>query len=169
MQGGGLKVIGPMLKGKDMNFKENSICSFPNEDRIRTFENFNKIRLPNKYVLFINQFNGGEPIDLTLTVEGEERLIEKFLCLLDDPHADAIAGQYEIGVVLSQIEDRLTDDEDQIGAVIIPFAALFGGDFLCMDYRGNKYPKVVVWVRSVPNIRVSCRDIQQKYQCSDIS
>ena len=83
---------------------------------------------------------------MNIEVDGHSRLVERFLCLLDDPRNDLINGQYEISVVIAQIEDRLTDDEDQVGATLIPFAVLFGGDFLCIDFRLNRStPTVVLW------------------------
>jgi len=48
-------------------------------------------------------------------------------------------------VVLSQIDTRLTDDENLIGANVIPIAALFAGDFVCLDFRNSETPSVVVW------------------------
>lgn len=66
--------------------------------------------------------------------------------MLDDLRSETIQGQYETSVVIAQIEDRLTDDEDQIGTSVIPFAALFGGDFLCLDFRGSSTsPSIVLW------------------------
>ena len=66
-----------------------------------------------------------------------ELLIERFLCLLEDPEDDDENGWYDIEVVLSDIDTRLTDDEDLTGINIIPFAVLFAGDFLCLDFREN--------------------------------
>lgn len=44
------------------------------------------------------------------------------------------------------IDERLIDDEDLIGVNIIPIAALFSGDFVCLDFRENKSsPNVCVW------------------------
>ncbi|MDN8588354.1 SMI1/KNR4 family protein [Paenibacillus sp. 11B] len=41
--------------------------------------------------------------------------------------------------------DRLTDNEDLVGMNVIPIAALFSGDFICLDYREKKEPVVVIW------------------------
>lgn len=66
--------------------------------------------------------------------------------MLDDPKAEPVIGQYDIGVVIAQIEDRLTDDEDLVGTNLIPFASVFGGDFLCLDFRTlPSQPSVVLW------------------------
>ena len=68
-----------------------------------------------------------------------ELLIERFLCLLEDSEDDDENGWYDIEVVLSDIDTRLTDDEDLTGINVIPFAVLFAGDFLCLDFREKKY------------------------------
>ena len=62
---------------------------------------------------------------------------------MEDPEDDDENGWYDIEVVLSDIDTRLTDDEDLIGINVIPFAVLFAGDFLCLDFR--EIPSVVVW------------------------
>lgn len=129
-----------------MNLKEDSILEAPSNSRINTFEEFHKIKLPESYINFIKGSNGAIPNELTIKSDGQDRLVEKFLCLLEDPGSEVIQGQYEISVVIAQIEDRLTDDEDLIGSNIIPFAVVFGGDFLCMDFRENgDNPSVILW------------------------
>lgn len=47
---------------------------------------------------------------------------------------------------MTQLEDRLTENEDLIGADFIPIAVLFAGDFVCLDFRKDrKNPEIVVW------------------------
>ena len=44
---------------------------------------------------------------------------------------------------MTQLDARLVVDENSFGYVLLPFAALFGGDFLVLDYReGNGAPSV---------------------------
>lgn len=53
---------------------------------------------------------------------------------------------YDIDVTLTQLEDRLTDNEDLIGVDILPIAALFAGDFVCLDFRNDREnPKICIW------------------------
>ena len=59
--------------------------------------------------------------------------------MLEDSEDDDENGWYDIEVVLSDIDTRLTDDEDLTGINVIPFAVLFAGDFLCLDFREKKY------------------------------
>lgn len=129
-----------------MNIKKETILPPPSAKRIKEFESFHRVKLPLEFIDFIKSSNGGTPSKLVIKADGEDRFIERFLCLLDDPRNEAVHGQYEISVVIAQIEDRLTDDEEQIGTTLIPFAALFGGDFLCMDFRQqSNNPSIVLW------------------------
>ncbi|MED4236703.1 hypothetical protein P4689_08980 [Priestia megaterium] len=61
--------------------------------------------------------------------------MERFLCVLEDSESDHINGWYDVEVIIAQIGERLTDNEDSIGIDVIPIAALFAGDFLCLDFR----------------------------------
>lgn len=75
----------------------------------------------------------------------QKRMIDHVLFVLPDYKTNTL-GCYDIGVVLSQIGERLADDPNQIGYKLIPFAALFGGDMLCLDYRVNSQdPTVCIW------------------------
>ena len=123
----------------------------PTEDLIKDFEEGYRVKLPNEFKRFLLEYNGAVPITYILPLDSNEYVIERFLCLLNDykEHED---GDYVIGVVISQIFDRLTDSEDIIGMDVIPIAFLFGGDFICLDYRKegidyreNENPIVVIW------------------------
>lgn len=49
-------------------------------------------------------------------------------------------------MIETQIGERLTDNEDLIGAEVIPIAFLFAGDYVCLDYRNNpKKPEICIW------------------------
>ena len=72
-------------------------------------------------------------------------MIVSFLCVLQDTEHHE-NGYLDIDVVLSQIEDRLTSNEDLIGCELLPIAELFAGDYLCLDFSNNKdNPIVCVW------------------------
>ncbi|EKY5046501.1 SMI1/KNR4 family protein, partial [Listeria monocytogenes] len=74
-----------------------------------------------------------------------EYAIDRFLCFLKTPRDNEL-GMYDIDVTLTQLEDRLTDNEDLIGVDILPIAVLFAGDFVCLDFRKDRNnPNVVVW------------------------
>jgi len=127
--------------------KVGSIAPLANSDRIERLEKWCRIKLPDSYLSFLEHANCGIPQTSCSFMTGSyERVIERFLCLLDNPNSEPDKGSYEISVVITQLEDRLADDEELVGMNLIPVAALFGGDFVCLDYRENKNdPKVVVW------------------------
>ncbi|WP_240733022.1 SMI1/KNR4 family protein [Jeotgalibacillus sp. S-D1] len=121
-----------------MKIKRNSILQNPTDKRISAFENYCRVTLPTTFVDFIESYNGSIPITNNFPHEDYEILIERFLCLLNNPQDDDENGWYDIEVVLSQIDTRLTDNEDLIGAELIPYAELFVGDYVCLDFREKK-------------------------------
>ena len=46
---------------------------------------------------------------------------------------------------LTQVEERIVSNPELVGYEIIPFAVLFAGDLLCLDYREAETPSVCVW------------------------
>lgn len=105
-----------------------------------------KVSLPAAFANLLEQpdvwmcFNNRE-----IPCNKQMRMIDHVLLVLPDYKMNPL-GCYDIGVVLSQIEERLSDDPNQIGYKLIPFAALFGGDMLCLDYRANpQNPTVCIW------------------------
>ncbi|WP_260506015.1 SMI1/KNR4 family protein [Priestia aryabhattai] len=73
-------------------------------------------------------------------------MIDRFLCILN------ITGErddeyYDIGVVRTQLDERIVFDENLVGTELLPIAVLFAGDFVCLDYRGSRdNPSVCVVV-----------------------
>lgn len=62
-------------------------------------------------------------------------------------------GWYDIAVVLSQIDTRLTDNPDLMGDELIPIAELFAGDYICLDYRDSKTePSICVWAHEESDV-----------------
>lgn len=117
----------------------------PSDEHIAWFEGAYRVSLPRSFRELLQTCNGTVPTTPAFDAEGRERLIERFLCLLDDPAADDDLGWYDITVVITDINDRL-GDADEIGTSLVPFAALFAGDFACLDYRGGgDEPAVGVW------------------------
>ena len=130
-----------------MEFKEGSVIESVGHEVIKNFESDYNVKLPVKYVEFLSYGNCGIPItDNTFFLDRRERMIERFLCISDAYDSESSKEVYDIGVVESQIGERLTDRTDTVGMDVVPIAALFGGDFVCLDYRESKdSPKVVVW------------------------
>ncbi|AQY51738.1 hypothetical protein PWEIH_01235 [Listeria weihenstephanensis FSL R9-0317] len=104
-----------------------------------------RIALPESYKQFIQKFSGAIPIRDTFTCNNHECSIDRFLCILN------VTGTredeyYDIGVVRTQLDERIITDEDLIGTELLPIAALFAGDLVCLDYRENvDEPTVCVW------------------------
>ena len=116
----------------------------PSAERIAWFEDYYEVRLPDDFKTFLGQRNGAKPSEDGLPDGRNERMVERFLPLLADPKADPEHGWADMTVVITQLDERLLEDEDAVGVPLIPIAALAGGDFVCLDYRGGG-PRVVIW------------------------
>ena len=104
-----------------------------------------RVKLPDDYKEFIKKENGVIPSKRYFHFENNEKVIDRFLAIL------AISGEkteedYDIGVVSTQLEGRIVFDEDSVGMQLIPIAALFGGDFLCLNYAEEaEHPSICIW------------------------
>ncbi|MBY0117373.1 SMI1/KNR4 family protein [Paenibacillus xylanexedens] len=121
------------------------VLPLPSDELLDVIERSLRVSFPEAYRIFIKENNGAVPITNVFSFNQHEYLIEKFLCVLDDSESDPINGWYDIEVTITQIGDRLTDNEDLVGMNVVPIAALFSGDFICLDFRETKEPKVVIW------------------------
>ena len=90
------------------------------------------------YVRMLERCNGGVPSKMYFPVPGNIKVIERFLCVIDDIRADERHGRNDMGVVTPEVENRMSD-------AMVPFAALFAGDYLCFDAEDSDPPKIVVW------------------------
>ena len=104
-----------------------------------------RVKLPDDYKEFIKKENGVIPSKRYFHFENNEKVIDRFLAIL------AISGEkteedYDIGVVSTQLEGRIVFDEDNVGMQLIPIAALFGGDFVCLNYvEDPAHPSMCIW------------------------
>ena len=104
-----------------------------------------RVKLPDDYKEFIKKENGVIPSKRYFHFEHNEKVIDRFLAIL------AISGEkteedYDIGVVSTQLEGRIVFDEDNVGMQLIPIAALYGGDFLCLNYvEDSENPNISIW------------------------
>jgi len=104
-----------------------------------------KVRLPDDYKEFIKKENGLIPPKRYFHFGNNEKVIDRFLAIL------AVSGEkaeeaYDIGVVSTQLEGRIVFDEDYVGLQLIPIAALFGGDFVCLNYiEDPENPSICIW------------------------
>ena len=121
------------------------IYPLPNDALLHEIEVAWKVRLPDDYKEFIKNENGLIPSKRYFHFGDNEKVIDRFLAIL------AISGEkpeevYDIGVVSTQLEGRIVFDEDYVGMQLIPIAALFGGDFVCLNYvKDSENPSICIW------------------------
>lgn len=129
-----------------MTIQEKTIITpLPTVDLLHKREQRWHITLPKDYRDFIIKNNGGVPNDLSFVCNNHSYAVARFLCVLEN-YKDSQFGWYDISVVVSQIEERLTDNLDLIGVEVLPIAELFAGDYVCLDYRADKNsPSICVW------------------------
>lgn len=128
-----------------MDVRRDSIIIAPSEETMIELQEYSNVQYPLSFIRFLKEYNGAIPINNKFIVNGNEYIIERFLCVMDNPDEDPI-GDYDISIVLTQLDERLTTNKDLIGDELIPIAALFAGNFLCLDFRVNRMnPSVCVW------------------------
>ena len=104
-----------------------------------------KVQLPEDYKKFIMRKNGFRPSKNSFSLKNRSFLIERFLCVLENSKDNPL-GVYDIDVVMSQLDERLFVHEDILGFELVPIAALFGGDFLCLNYiEDPENPRICIW------------------------
>lgn len=104
-----------------------------------------KVQLPDDYKNFIMRKNGFLPSKNLFSLKNRSFLIERFLCVLENSKDNPL-GAYDIDVVMSQLDERLFVHEDIFGFELVPIAALFGGDFLCLNYiEDPAHPSMCIW------------------------
>ena len=121
------------------------IYPLPTDVLLQEREVARRVKLPDDYKEFIKKENGVIPSKRYFHFRHNEKVIDRFLAIL------AISGEkpeevYDIGVVSTQLEGRIVFDEDYVGMQLIPIAALYGGDFLCLNYvEDPEHPSICIW------------------------
>ena len=128
-----------------MEIRSDTVLPPPSLERVEWFERSYRVKLPAAFVETLMSGNGAELVTNILEHRGYELVIERFLCLLNNPRDYDIHGWYDLSMVLTQLDGRLIEDEDMVGMNLIPFAVVFGGDFLCLDYRESPVPRISLW------------------------
>jgi len=125
-----------------------SVLPSPSHELLEHTQAYYKITFPKTYVDFISENNGGVPDHNEFLFEGNYYLVERFTSLLNNDLRDTLADDNwcEMRSIITQLDERLVDDEDLIGMNIIPIAILFAGDYVCLDYRKDaNNPSVCLW------------------------
>src|SRR5688500_18932072 len=122
----------------DLQFVENTTAGKVKPDYVAKTEKMIGLKFPTNFLSLLEARNGGVPVKRLFKIDDEVKVLERFLCLVSDYKVNKF-GDFDIGVVWSRIEDRLDGN-------LLPFAAVFAGDYLCFDYADNRNkPKVVLW------------------------
>ena len=104
-----------------------------------------RVKLPDDYKEFIMRKNGFRPSKNLFSLTNRSFLIERFLSILENTKDNPL-GMYDIDVVMSQLDERLFVHEDILGFELIPIVALYGGDFLCLNYlEDTENPSICIW------------------------
>ena len=104
-----------------------------------------RVKLPDDYKEFIKRKNGFRPSKNLFSLTNRSFLIERFLSILENTKDNPL-GMYDIDVVMSQLDERLFVHEDILGFELIPIVALYGGDFLCLNYlEDTENPSICIW------------------------
>lgn len=127
--------------------KENSVIKpLPDDSLFMEKETIWRLPLNQEFRTFFANNNGGIPIHDGFVFNQHSYAIVRFLCILRDPNAAGVLGEYDIDVVESEIGERLTDNEDLVGMEVVPIGELFGGDYICLDFRKDiNHPEVCIW------------------------
>ena len=129
-----------------MTQQDQSIISpLPTDALLQEREVAWRVKLPDDYKEFIKRKNGFRPSKHLFSLKNRSFLIELFLCVLEKTKDNPLA-MYDIDVVMSQLDERLFVNEDILGFELVPIAALFGGDFVCLNYIENpENPRICIW------------------------
>lgn len=128
-----------------MRIDNNSILNEDISERIQKVEEYSRIKFPYSYIEFIKKYNVGIPLTNEFLVDNHFYAIDRFLGFVNEYKTSEL-GDYDIAVVLSQIDTRLTDNMDLMGDELIPIASLFAGDYVCLDFRKFKAdPSICIW------------------------
>ncbi len=123
----------------DLEFEPGTNAGKLDADYVDTTEEMISWNFPPEFIEFLKVQNGGAPKKKYFRMGDNIKVLERFLCLVADYETGKF-GDYDIGVVWSDIVDRLND-------YLVPFAAVFAGDFLCFDYdvEDSEPVKIVLW------------------------
>ena len=129
-----------------MKVKEESIIfPRPTPEILSRKEKRWHVALPDAYKDFLTCYNGSVPENRVFDCGSNDYVVTRFLGLVDDYQNNDL-GIFDIGVVETQIGERLSANEDLVGMDMVPIAVLFAGDFLCLDFRETPdHPTVCVW------------------------
>lgn len=90
------------------------------------------------YAKFIEDQNGGEPLQRYFKAHGEWHTVERFLNFADGGQSSDTDLLFNVHQTWNLIEDRLLPG-------MFPFASLPGGDYLILDHSAGNTATVSMW------------------------
>lgn len=127
-----------MSEDVQLEFEPGTEAGEFDDEYVKETEEMLELDFTPEFIAFLKEHNGGVSKKRYFKLDDDVKVVEVFLNLFPDYEDDPKFGQFDIGVVWSEIEDRLNE-------YLIPFAAVYPGDFLCFDYEDNDPPKIVLW------------------------
>jgi hypothetical protein len=121
-----------------LEFERGTVAGPFSKAYVQTTQEMVNLQFAPDFLAFLEAHNGGIPKRRYFKMGSNQKVIDRFLSLVPNYSDNPEFGPYDIGVVWTQIEDRLNDS-------LVPFAALYAGDFLCFDSSGGGKPRVVFW------------------------
>ena len=133
-----------------ISFKENSRHPAPSRAQIDVLQRFYKFTFPDDYIDFLNSYNGIKPDGMCVfdasANRSDAQVLERFLPIINDIDLDdADDSMYDIGVVMTQIEERLISNPDTDEQIVrVPIALLFAGNYVCLDFSTTP-ASICIW------------------------
>ena len=127
--------------------KKESILPSPTDELIDEMQDYFEVNFPQDYRSLLKQNNGAVPLECQFDYNGHSYAVERFLCMLPNELLNEfVEGCYDIGVVETQLDDRLGDDGDETGTFIINCLSLFAGRILLPGFsQRQRKPGVCIW------------------------
>lgn len=134
-----------LVEEDSTKLKEDAVLQDELAKSIKELEAYCRVKFPDNYISFIEEYNVGLPEAHTFWANHKEYEIERFLGFVND-YQNSPVGEYDIAVVMAPIETYMTDNPDLIGADLIPIAKLTTGDYVCLNFKDNQEePSVCIW------------------------
>jgi hypothetical protein len=116
-----------------------TVAGKPDDDYIDETEDMMELEFTLEFLEFLENHNGGVPVRKYFKLGSNTKVVQRFLCIYADFQDNSEFGQTDIGVIWTQIENRLSEFQ-------MPFALVYPGDFLCFDFEPADEPTIVLWI-----------------------
>ena len=122
----------------DLEYDPQSLAGPLDPEQVSQAERLVGMRFDPDWLAHLARFNGGKPGKRNFALWRNVKVVTRFLGIVPHYLAKEPPGVYDVRSVRLRIEDRLHER-------LVPFAALYPGDYLCFDYEGPGRPRVVLW------------------------